>query len=217
MTKKKSKVENTADDEPKLNAAGPTPPQKPTVAPDPFDNLELLRLAPAFEESAGIRKVISTVPVRKPSPQEWVRVHPDPAYRMNLSCILLKAEKEFYLLMPAIARDFERDAIHVTIYTCINSSGVVLLWPCRIVSEGGRQNAWHSSAHEAAAVAMEERIRFRSNMELGAYEWDTTTSPSLDPVWPDVPFNELLRIGFGKIGHLVDTPQHPLIKQLRGD
>src|SRR5205085_2751081 len=74
-------------------------------SPDPFD-LDSLRLDPAFEEAAGVRKVVSTVPVRKPHDQEWVRVHPDPAYRGNFSCIKLKEDGEFFLLTPAIARDF---------------------------------------------------------------------------------------------------------------
>ena len=35
------------------------------AAPDPF-NLEALRLPPAFAQTAGVKKVLSTVPVRKP-------------------------------------------------------------------------------------------------------------------------------------------------------
>jgi hypothetical protein len=191
---------------------------EPVSGPDPFD-LDALRLDPAFEETAGVRKVLSTVPVRKPHKQEWFRVHPDLAYRGNFSFIKLEEEGEFYLLTPDIARDFEQEAVPMTIYTCINSGGVVLLWPCRIASAEGRQSAWHSSAHEAAAAGMEQRIRLQANMGLGAYEWNTSTSPTvgIDPVWPDVPFTELVRLAFVKVGRYVSTPEHPVIKQLRGD
>jgi hypothetical protein len=41
----------------------------PLVAPDPF-NAKALRLPPVFEHNAGVRKVISTIPVRKPHSQE---------------------------------------------------------------------------------------------------------------------------------------------------
>jgi hypothetical protein len=130
-----------------------------TTGPDPFD-LDSLRLDPAFEETAGVAKVLSTVPVRKPNDQEWFRVHPSLAYRGNFSCVKLKAENEFYLLKPKMARDFQREMtiIQVTLYTVMNTSGVVSLWPCRIASADGRQNAWHSSAQEAAAKAMEQRV-----------------------------------------------------------
>jgi hypothetical protein len=107
-----------------VSAAGPTQQTsaetdttEPAGGPDPFD-LDSLRLDPAFEETAGVRKVLSTVPVRKPNKQEWISVHPDLAYRGNFSCIKLEEEgNEFYLLTPAIARDFEQEVIPVTIYT----------------------------------------------------------------------------------------------------
>jgi hypothetical protein len=190
----------------------------PTTGPNPFD-LDSLRLDPAFEETAGVRKVLSIVPVRKPHAQEWVRAHPDPAYRGNFSFIKLREEGEFYLLTPNIARDFEQEAMPMTIYTCINTGGVVFLWPCRIVSADGRQNAWHSSAHEAAAAGMEKRVRVKANMALGAYEWATRNSETaeLDPAWPTESFNELVRLAFVKVGRFVSTPEHPVIKQLRGN
>ena len=61
-------VEKSTDD--KIVSGTP-----PLVAPDPF-NAKALRLPSAFEHNAGIRKVISDIPVRKPHSQEWIRVHP---------------------------------------------------------------------------------------------------------------------------------------------
>jgi hypothetical protein len=189
-----------------------------TTGPDPFD-LDSLRLDPSFEETAGVAKVLSMVPVRKPNAQEWFRVHPSAAYRGNFSCIKLAEEGEFYLLTPAIARDFEQETIPMTIYTVINTNNVVLLWPCRITSADGRQNAWHSSAHEAAEKAMTQRVRIKANMGLGAYETFTTKSKTaeIDPAWPTESFSELVRLAFVKVGRYVSTPEHPVIKQLRGD
>ena len=46
--------------------------------PDPF-NPTNLRLSQSFVETAGVKKLLTTIPVRKPSPQDFVRVHPDPA------------------------------------------------------------------------------------------------------------------------------------------
>ena len=66
-----------------------TPGQK---APDPFD-VEALRLPPSFVETAGVKKILSTVPVRKPHRQEWIRVHPSEAYRGNFATIHLEGRR----------------------------------------------------------------------------------------------------------------------------
>ena len=71
----------------------------PLVTPDPFD-AKALRLPPAFEVNAGIRKQLTTVPVRRPHSQEWIRVHPDPAFCGNYGVIILKDDNEVYLLGP---------------------------------------------------------------------------------------------------------------------
>ena len=46
------------------------------------------RLASNFAEtSAGSKKLLRPVPVRKPTKQEFVRVTPDPAFRENVATI----------------------------------------------------------------------------------------------------------------------------------
>ena len=187
------------------------------AAPDPF-NVAALRLGQSFEEATGVRKLLTTVPVRKPHKQEWVRVHPDEDYRGTFAVIDLKEAGEFYLLTPEIARDLSNEIIKVTIYTVINRQHVVFLWPARLPTPDGRINTWHTSAHEAAELAMKRSVRVKANMALGAYETDVTDNPipENDPVWPDLPFVELLRIGFLKNGRWVNSHEHPVIKQLRG-
>jgi hypothetical protein len=84
-------------DKPLLRAVGQEPP------PDPFD-LDNLRLSQNFIDSAGVKKLLTTVPVHKPNHQDFVRVHPSPDYRMNAPMIELKNDREEYIvarpLMP---------------------------------------------------------------------------------------------------------------------
>ena len=47
----------------------------PLQAADPFDP-ENLRLDQSFVETSGVKKLLTTVPVRKPNNQDFVRVHP---------------------------------------------------------------------------------------------------------------------------------------------
>ena len=99
---KKDPVEESPDDN-KI-VSGPTP--------DPFD-AKALRLPPAFEVNAGIRKQLTTVPVRKPHPQEWIRVNPNSAYRGNYGVIWLKEDNEVYLLAPAMIPHYENEMTRV--------------------------------------------------------------------------------------------------------
>jgi hypothetical protein len=51
-------------------------------------------------------------------------------------------------------------------------------------------------------------------MGLGAYEMFEAAATIPDPVWPELSFQEMLRIGFRD--RLVDRLDHPVIKRLRG-
>jgi hypothetical protein len=180
---------------------------------DPYD-LTKLRLDQNFVETAGVRKLLTTVPVRKPNPQDFVRVHPGQDYRAVLAVIELRDDREIYLVPPAVARDLPGEFVMVTIYTAINRQRVVFLWPVKLPAPDGRINEWHRSAAEAAEVAMTKWVRVKANMSLGAYEMTESTAVIPDPEWPDLPFEELLRIGFK--GKLIDRFDHAVVKRLRG-
>ena len=68
-----------------------------TATPDPFHPSNL-RLSQAFTETVGVKKLLTTVPVRKPSPQDFVRTHPGVGYREDFPLIELKDEREEYIV-----------------------------------------------------------------------------------------------------------------------
>jgi hypothetical protein len=187
-----------------------------TLPPDPF-NPEALRLPPDFEQRVGVNKVLNIIPVRKPNDQEWFDVCPDPVYRGDYAAIKLKADGEFYIVAGNLVHTLADEIIHVTIYTVMTKSGVLLLWPIKIPSASDRrQDKWTTSAHEAALKGMERRVRMKSNREGGFYEIFTSKSTlaSEGPVWPTEPFFELLRIGFAKDGRFIADLNHPVLKLL---
>jgi hypothetical protein len=181
---------------------------------DPFDP-EKLRLDQSFVESAGVRKLLTTVPVRKPNRQDFVRVHPDPAYRLTTAIIELRDDRECYLVMPQVAVQVPGEVTPVVIYTAINRQGVTFLWPAKIPSPDGKANDWHRSGIEAAERAMTCWLRVKANMDLGAYDQYEAHTPIPDPVWPTVSFRELLKIGFRE--SLIEDLDHPVLKRLRGE
>ena len=74
-------------------------PNTPTAAPDPFDPASL-RLSQEMNAGFGAKKLLTTVPVRKPSKEWFVRCHPDEAYSLETNVIELKEEGETYLVAP---------------------------------------------------------------------------------------------------------------------
>jgi hypothetical protein len=196
---------------PTLQAVDPA--ANTTTTPDPFD-LANLRLSQSFAETAGVKKLLKTVPVRKPNGQEFVRVHPSSDYRENFPIIDLKDDREEYIVTSELVPELVGEFVTKTLFTAVNRQGVVFLWPVRLPGPDGKSMEWWSSMREAAALAVEQWIRVKANMDLGAYEMWVAESVMSDPVWPDVPYQELIRIAFKD--HLITTLDHPVIKRLRG-
>jgi hypothetical protein len=183
------------------------------AASDPFD-LSKLRLSQDFIETAGVRKLLRTVTVRKPGPQDFIRVNPDAGYRDAFAVIELKDDREIYLLPPDIARELPGECFSVVLYTAINRQGVVFLWPVRLPASDGRVIEWHRSAAEAAGLGMKRWIRVKANMALGAYEIFEAASTIPDPEWPILSFQELVHLAFRD--RLINSRDHLVIKRLHG-
>lgn len=182
--------------------------------PDPF-NPESLRLDQSFAETGGVKKLITTVPVRKPGKQDFVRVHPGLAYRLTPAAIIeLKEDRETFLVTPEMASALPDEFVTATLFLTINRQHVLSLWPVKTPGQSGKSNAWHDSAAEAAELAMEKWVRVKANMSLGAYDVAEATGQLSDPTWPDMQFSEILRIAFR--GHILDSIDHPLVQRLRG-
>ena len=141
-------------------------------------------------------------------------MHPSEEYRAALAVIELKDDREVYLVPPSIARELPGEYVTTMIFTAINRQGNVFLWHVRLPGPDGRVLEWHRSAAEAAALAVRRWVRVKANQSIGAYDIYEAEATIADPVWPDLPFQELLRIGFKD--RLVDRVDHPLIKRLRG-
>jgi hypothetical protein len=182
---------------------------------DQFPDISKLRLSQEFLETAGAKKILTTVPVRKPRSQDFVRVHPDVKFREAFAVIELKDDRERYLIMPEIAAALPTEIATEMLYTAINRQRVVFLWPVRLPSSDGRILEWHRSAQEAAERAMHYWIRVTSNLNLGAYEIIQAPGTMPEPEWPEYSFQDLLRIGFRD--RIISSFDHPVLKRLRGE
>ena len=106
-----------SEQKPRLVPPGDQPDEQ--AEPNPFDP-ERLRINLDFAEGVGVKKAIITIPVRKPNGQDYIRVHPNPAFRLTVALIELKDDRETYLVLPSIARDIPGEYYTATMYTAIN-------------------------------------------------------------------------------------------------
>ena len=183
-------------------------------APNPFDPAAL-RLDQSYADTVGVKKLLTTVPVRKPNRQDFVRVHSDPRYRLTpIATIEVKEDREVYLVTPDMAQALPGEFSTVTLFTTINRQGTLHLWPVKLPTPEGRQNEWHRSAAEAAERAMKKWVRVTASMSLGAYEIFEAGGDLPEPVWPDISFEEILKIAFRD--RYVDRADPPLVQRLLG-
>jgi hypothetical protein len=194
-----------------LGAVSTSAPEKPY---DPF-SLDAIRIDQSVLHTGAAKKLLTTVPVRKPNRQDFVRVHPGAEYRVQVGLLELKDDREVYLVYPNVLQELsESEYDPCTLYMCVNRQKVVSIWPVKLPKSDGKKNEWHMSAADAAERAMNTWIRMAANMSLGAYEISEAIADYGEPVWPELTFSQILKLAFKN--HAIDRADHPVLLKLRG-
>ena len=192
----------------------PAPPAQP--APDPFDPSKL-RLTRDFTLATGAKKLLTTIPARKPTKEPFVRTHPDEGYRLLAGTLELKEDRELYLvsrdLMPELAG--EPTVRPRLLITTITRQGALILWPLRVPDSNGKLDDWGTSELEAAEVAKKRWVRIIPNMSAGCNDVYVAPESLPPPEWPEIPFADVLKIAFK--GKFIESLDHPVLKKLRGE
>ena len=197
---------------PKVERQGPPGPDSHV---SPF-NPEDIRLPQNLSETLPIKKLLVTVPVRKPSDQTWFRTHSSPDYRQTVAMLFLKDDAEHYLCSTPVAQAISTEIVLFTLYLAITRQGTVFLFPIRVPSPGMRDNAYWVSAREAQARSETKYVRMRANRELQAYEITESEAKAPEPVWPEASWDAILKIAFRN--HYISSLDHPVLQQLlRGE
>jgi hypothetical protein len=146
---------------------------------DEFD-LDSLRLPQDFSASTGVKKILTTVPIRRPDPQAFIRVHPDPGWRLQTLVLEVKASRETYLIHPSLRDELlaRHEVVPKVLLTTITRQGVLLLWPIRLSDQDGRLDSWNQSALEATLPAQTHWVRVVPNHDLRGYEVHQATNLS---------------------------------------
>jgi hypothetical protein len=182
---------------------------------DPFD-LDSLRLSQDFASVVGVKRLIKTIPVRKPSKEWFVRTHPDETYWFETAVLELKEDRETYLVAQALRPElaWEPTFSPRLLVTTINRQGVLFVWPIRLPRADGKLDNWSRSAMEAADEAKSRWVRVTANMSLGAYEVSVAADQVTEPDWPPLSMQEIIRIAFRDL--MISDWSHPVLERLRG-
>jgi len=182
--------------------------------PDPFDPAQFA-VQGTISGGMGVIKEMVTCPVRKPSKQEFFRVHPGQEYQLQSYILELRDERETYLVMPSVAMELPGEIRVVDLRLAISRQGAIFLWPLPTPGIDGRENHWWNSARIAAGRAELAWTRMVANMPQGAYDIFFASGSLQEPVWPDKPLREILKIAFGE-RFIIRDSDHPVIQRLMG-
>lgn len=184
------------------------------AAPDPFA-VENLRLGPHDAMSTGVKKLLLTVPVRKPDRQTFVRVHPNPAYHCDTKVLEVKEMNETYLVVRALWPALAGELTNKSLIVAQDRQKNVFVWPIRLHDDDGRLDSYNESAREAADRASKQWVRISANQSLRAYDVFVADADLGDPEWPDLTCTQILDIAFK--GRKIESLDHPALRQLRGE
>ena len=139
---------------------------------DPFDpsNLAKMKLSQDFAGMTSVKPMITSVAVRKPHKQEFVRVRPGAEWRFKTGCFVDKDTREVYMVTPELWSAMPGDVTPTAlVLTVSRNSPVPFLWPLTLPSSDGRPNRWHESGIEAARLAESQWLRSVADMSAGCY------------------------------------------------
>jgi len=206
---------------PDINTTGPLQGGETSPIINPKrDELDLgrFRIDQAVEDHAGGKKLLTTIPVRKPSKEHWIRTHPDSAFWFSTWLIELKEAGEFYLVEPEIRSLLlncdEKCLVRKLLIPSQNRQGDIFVWPIRIPAVDETLDAWSRSSLEGARLAKRKWIRIVSNKSLGAYEIIERDGIGSELKWPELTMGEIMKVAFKD--KIISDPDHPVLCELLG-
>lgn len=203
-----------ADEAVSFDPARFTAPEASEPSPNPFDPASL-RLGQDFGATIGVKKVLTTVPCRKPNRQEFVRVRPGADWRLETAALEDKINRETYLLDRRLWSELSGEVYPVALFTAVTRQGDVFLWPCKLPASDGKSNPWNESALAAAKLAESKWVRMSANMAAGMYDTFEAAAELAEPTWPELSFPELLKLCFKE--RFIASTDHPILRALRGE
>jgi hypothetical protein len=184
------------------------------VGASPLHDMSRFRLSQSYGAAAPVKKLLITVPVRKPHRQEFVRTSESLVF--ETVTFTTSDDGCLYLVEPNLIDAFPEPLRPTALVGTMNRQHVFYWWPVFLQAGDQPWNEWHRSAYLAMQQARRDWVRVSSNRALGAYETSVALVTGLpEPEWPELALEELLAIAFRD--NVIDTADHPVLKMLRGE
>jgi ferredoxin len=159
---------------------------------------------------------VQDIPIRKPNKLKFYRVHPKFVVDRDILVVPDGMDEVTYLCFPKLIDEFPEAIRRARLYPYIGTdSKQVCLWrinhPTR--TGGKRNQKIFDTAVRAAQQAQTEWTRIWWNLETSHYTHQTSRADLGEPRWPDLEFEEILRIAFE--GLVIDSLDHEVLRELR--
>ena len=177
----------------------------------PFSSL---RLSQNFGETLGVKKVLATVPVGKPTKDRFFRTHTSPSWVFPTWILENKAAGETYIVSPEVASVLGDLVRPVELYAVIDRQNNPSLIPIPLPGPNGVRNPWHESLLQAVLWARLVWLRISANMALGGYDIFEAAASLPEPIWPETTMDELLEVAFR--GRIITGLDHPVVQDRLG-
>ena len=206
---------DTNDNEPgEAAAVGAEAPRPGSATSEDRFSLSALRLSTDYMAAAGVKKVITTVPVRRPPKTAFIRVRPGTEWAFTTVVLEQKEQGEWYVVAKDLWSSIPGELVAVTFYVATTREGTLFLIPSRMPGPDGKMNPWHESLIEALHLAMSSWVRIMANMNLGGYDVLQAQGDIPEPTWPDLDLQKIVDIAFR--GRRIDSLDHPVVRSLLG-
>jgi hypothetical protein len=192
-------------------------PHIPVEAPeDIFNNLDDIKVSQDYVSQVQVEKLLTKIPVKRPEFPKFVRVNPDPAYRLDTVLVEVKYAREAWFFPTPHMRARMSDHIKaVRLFTAITRQGTLYLWPAKLPDPNNPMTVpWAESGLDAAEMCMTRWYQIKGNTEISGFELTPGSELLPEPVWPTRTFNELMKIAFREL--MIRDENHPIYRELNG-
>jgi hypothetical protein len=185
----------------------------------PILDIASLRLEGSAESPVATTRVITRIPVVKPSKEAFIQCHPDVGFELRTLTIKSEVDEEIYVVSPVLrSAEFRRNPAYMcaerVLVPYITTDGDVMVWPIKL-PEDGRLDRWNESALVLVQRSRETWLRILSNQKIGHYEGYKPKGDLGEPQWPDLTFDQIFRIALTT--RMIDRLDHPFLRRLRGE
>ena len=184
---------------------------KPT---NPKFDISSLRLPANYGATFGVKKLLTNVPVSKPSKQQFFRAHQSEEMVFDGFLLEKKDSQENYLLVPEVASVVEAIVRPVRLHAAIDRQNNVFLIPVPLPNESGNRYQSHEALAQAVELSKTKWIRMNWNGGVKSYDIFEAAADIPDPEWPNHTIDQLVDVGFR--GKVIADIGHPVIQTLLG-